>query len=1214
MAPRKKSIYGPLLSAFMLVSAGPAAAQTALNPQKAGTTLNTLSFSWSAGGGGNYIAALSTAPDFSVRIATGSTAALTTTYLSLGQDTTYYFRVKKQLESDASYAVNSVSSSTLAAAPSAAYFISSYFTAESSFTAGAQIGWDTNGNPEWTRYDLAYADNAAFTGPVSSPKGYPPVVLGGLNANTTYYFRVRARGVAGAVTAYTSPDISTATLALKLPGASESVFETSATISWTPVNHATIQAMRSEGYRLHLSTTAGDLITPAGAYWETAAAASSSTELSPLTPNTTYYYRAGTLNWNGAANLAAARGFTTLAPRPSGRALLRLTENTGTLGWTALAAGAALGYRLEASTAGFGGQGAVLSSSAYSMAQSTLTVSGLDANTTYYFRTSSLNLNYAPNYTTQLSSITPANPPSANLATIIPATDGITVFIYPLPAAPQRAACEGYRLDASTTAFSGGGVLISSATADPRAAALALSGLTPNTLYALRLATLNWDGTPNYSALEPTRTLLPPAPAGPELAGVWQSSATVYFSAASGGESYLIEASTYPSFGFVHRSSSTADVRVATLTVPGLDENTRYYFRAGALYGGATVYANTTPASRATLPRPLTLDAPPFAGVFYSSATVSWTPLAAYPPNATAEAYLLEAATTQAFTQVLFSSRGAVSAGRLTLAGLAPNTSYYIRAGTLNSDGAANYALAPATATLANPPVPLAFGLTPYTMTLTWLPDSNPDDTLYLAELDDDPAFGSPASSATVLSSATFSSLTPNTTYYPRVTAYNRLNRPAPAVIFSSMATGAFDPVFDNYSDVGVSSLTVNWLNGTNPLNATYYRVWISSSQDFSGTVLSSVTAGLYAVFGGLVPNASYYMQVSALNLTGVPTLPAVPLGTALTLPATAYILPHDQTFTAPLTDGFTVNWADNGNSSFTVYNVQVSTAPDFSVTSSSLSTSALSCSFKDLLINTTYFARVQARGQTGILSAYETAGSTRTLLYAQLNAVALQDSTISLETSYGLISVHLPRGAIGSSTRLRLEPVSTFAAPDSAVSELTPTGIGLSITYFPPTLVLDAITITLPYRPAALPGGADRARLILALYDEANAVWVPLPSTSDTANNRVIGQTWHLSTFQIMLARPEAGLGNVKIYPNPYKPNSVSDVMHFANVPPHAKIRIYTFLGELVREIKADVNGMAHWDGRNWDGRKAASGVYIAFIQPRDKKGGKSFKMALER
>ncbi|OGR45016.1 MAG: hypothetical protein A2X35_06370 [Elusimicrobia bacterium GWA2_61_42] len=1211
-----------LLLSFLPAFAGLAAAQTNLHPAATAGTLSSLSFTWD-NSGGDYIAAISTDSNFLVNTASGTVAVNSAAYAALGQNTTYHFRVKKKLESDASYspALNNISSSTLVAAPSAPYFISSYFTAESSFTAGAQIGWDTNGNPEWTSYDLVYSDSDVFTYSTSSPKGYPPVALGGLNANTTYYFRVRARGVAGTSTAYTSPDISTATLALKLSSLNNAVYEASATVSWDEVNGGSM-AESSEGYRLHLSTTSGDLITPATIYWETNSAAAETVTLSPLTANTTYYYRAGSLNWNGASNLSTTRTFTTLAPPLAGLTRVAMTESTGRLSWTALAADAALGYRLEASSTSFNGTGAVSSATAYSLAQNILTTGGLEANTTYYFRAGSLNLNYDPNYTAPLSSITLANAPSANLTTIVPETDAIIVFLSPLPASPQRSTCEGYRLEASSTAFGGTGVLYFSSTTDPQAGFLSISGLKPNTPYNLRLATLNWSGGANFSVLQSTSTRMPPPPSGPQLAAIRQSSATVYLSGVAGGDSYMVEASTHQFFNFIHQSSATADVGLTTLTVSGLFPNTRYYFRTGALYGGATVYANTAPASQPTLPLPLALDAPPFAGVFYSSVTVAWTPLAATPDSVTAKSYLLEAATAQAFTTVLFSSASAViSADRLALTGLTPNTSYYFRTGTLNEDGAASYTVTLPTSTLANPPLPQDFVLAPFAITLTWLPDSNPSDTLYVAEITDGFAFND--SSSTLLSSATFSGLIPNTLYHTRVTAYNRLNRATPLVNFPDMSTSAYDPVFAAYSDIGVASMTVNWLNGTNPLNVTNYRVQISSNQDFSATVKSSVTLNLYAVFDGLVSNASYYLRVSALNVAGVPTLPAISLGTALTLPATAYILPPLATFTAPMTDGFTVNWANNGNSSHTVYNVQVSTksdfaALDFSVLDSSLTVRALSAVFKGLQIDTTYFARVQAKGQTGIVSGYETAGSTRTLLYSLLNAVALQDSVISLETSYGFISVHLPRGAIGSSTRLRLEPVYSFAAPISAVSALAPTGIGLSITHFPPTLVLGAITITMPYRipdlPAAMRSQAERTKLILALFDEIHQVWVPLPSVSDTANNRVIAQTWHLSTFQIMQATPESGLGNVKIYPNPYRPNSVSDVMHFTNMTPYAKVRIYTFLGELVREVRADVNGMAAWDGLNNDGRKAASGIYIAFIQTRDKKGDKSFKVAVER
>lgn len=1213
-------------AAAILLAAVPARAAL-LNPVVVNTSTGSVNVSWTAGAS-PYIAVLSTSSSYANYISSGPVASNAAAYPGLDPDTTYYFKVKSAADADGQY--TGASTDTWAAAPTGMYFNSAYFTAPSSFTATINAAWAINGNPEWTRYEVTYDVVPGFTSAVTVPKTSPqgnPAVISGLSANTTYYLKVRARGVNGMLTAETSY-ISTATLAINLPGISDGVFETSATVSWTPVDDSVDIPLKSEGYKLVISLS--ELLTPPVIAWSSPLSSDSSTSLTPLLRNTTYFYSVNTVNWNDVSDLTSKRTFTTLAARPQNLALAAVSSTTARLNWTALPSSpqdvSALGYRLEGSSVNFNGSDTPLYTANQTVAISTLTLNGLDENTTYYLRTASVNISGKRNYTAALSTITLTSPPSANLTTIVPETDALTVFIFPLPGTLQRNSCEGYKLIASSTNFNGTGVVLSSSTPDPKDFALALTGLRPNTPYNLRLATLNWDGAPNFSDLPPTSTLLPPPPSGVDLGPVWQSSGTVYFAGIPGGDSYTLEASTHEFFDSIQRSSFTFDAGVTTLTVTGLDLNTRYYFRMAALYNGTTVYTTASPSNKSTLPA--SLGSAVFTGVFYSSVTVAWTPLPASPPIATAESYRLEAAVTPDFAQVLFSSSTLTpSVDHLTLTGLAPNTSYYFRAGSVNWDNAASYSFTPATATLANAPTQNNFTITPFTITPVWLANSNPPDTVYIAELADDSGFTAGlVSSATVLSSATFSGLIPNTTYYTRVTAVNRLNRAAPTVTFSPMATGAFYPNYAAYlpSDIGVSSITSRWGSGipiANPAG-TAYLAEISSSTDLSGNltgvISSSITVNLYASFPGLASNTSYYMRVSALNLTGVPTDPPVDLLTALTLPATPYILPLEQTFTNALTDGFTVNWLDNNNSSVTVYNVRVSTAENFSVIASSLSVKGLSCDFKNLQIGTSYWAQVQTMSQSGILSEYVTAGSSVTLSTAVLNAVALQDSIVTLKTSYGDISVHLPHGSIGSSTILTLRALTpstaTFSAPISAVSQLAPTGIGLTITHFPPTIVFGAITITLPYRISDLPSGTDRAKLILALFDEQNAVWIPLPSVSETANNRVIGQTWHLSTFQIMQAQSETGLSKVKIYPNPYRPNSVSDVMHFTNMPPYTKVKFYTFLGELVREIKADVNGMAHWDGLNNDGRKVASGVYIAFIQTKDKKSSKSFKIALER
>ena len=1224
MFPRAKAL---LAAACLLAAALPARLHALSTPSAVATSTGSANFSWTAGAGGPYTAVLSNTASLTAYISSGQVAGVTTGYPLLSPDTTYYFWVADRT---GAYS-QAPATATWAAAPSGVYSIPGFFSSRSPNTAVAKIGWNINDNPEWTAYDLEFDDEVTFAGAARrllNGAGGAPQDVGGLNANTTYYFRVRSLGVGGSVSAFT-PQISTTTLAMELTNISAVTFESSSTVSWTPVNGAT-QAERAEGYRLLLSTS--PLIQPVLTTWNSLLAATTSTDLTPLDRNTTYYYKVGTLNVGGTENYGdTTRYFTTQARPLQNLARLAVTDLGGTLGWTALPPSpqeeSAIGYLLEASTSPVFSAGAVKHSSAsYGVALSTLTINTLDANTTYYFRAASLNQAFTPHYTAAQSSITLALPlsPHPALTTVYPGAQTMTVDYTPLVSEfvtpPENLSCEGYRIEATTGSFGGTAPVFSSATYDNRESVLAISGLAPNNVYQLRIGTLNWERTPNYTVLPSTRTGIPGFLTGIELTSVWSSSAVISFNSGIAAEAHVAQASPDQFFqGAIY--AAVGPPSATSLSILGLDPNTTYFYRVGALYNGATIYTNTTPAMRQTLP--VTVTSIGVADAFYSSVTVRWGVLVSTKQSETANSYLLEASTAPAFTTVLSSSRtNVIPLDRLDIWDLSPNTTYYFRTGAVNEQNYANYSAVHSTATLANRPLPRPFSLTPDSITLTWNVNSNPGDTRYLVEMSSysDYSFYQP-SSTTVLSSATFSGLQPTTTYYSRVTAINRLDRRTPTVAFSPMATGAHHPGTAATSDIGVTSLKANWTAGVGPgyLNGagTYYTAEISSSPDFSGTVLSSTTLLTSAVFSGLVSDASYYLRVSALNLTDVPTDPPVSLGNALTLPATAYILPWENTFSGIMTDGFTVNWASNGNSSHTVYQVQASTDPSYSPVSAALAAQGLACTFTDLQIHTTYYVQVRARGQSGLLSAYSAAGSTRTLLSAQIGAGAQQDNLVTLDTSYGDITVLVPNGAIGGFTRLTVMP-STVTLPTAltSVSRLTPSGVGLVVTYFPPTRILNAITITLPYRVADLPPAmqADRSKLILALYDEAHQSWIPLPSVSDTANNRVIGRTWHLSTFQIMQAQPEAGLSDVKIYPNPYRPNSVSDVMHFINMPAGARVKIYTFVGELVRELKADVNGMAYWDGLNDAGRKTASGIYIAYVQSADKKSGKSFKIALER
>lgn len=1195
--------------------AAPAAAQLA--PVPGAPSLNTVTFSWNIDSN-NYTVQLSTASDFSsIAFGGAGLTAETTTYQNLVQDTQYFFRVKNSAQGDAFY--ESTHSVTLAAAPSGIFFQQgeNFFSAGSSVTAQVNIGWATNGNPDYTEYVLEYTSHTDLTSyKYETTVIYPPVSLGGLLANTTYQFRVKASNLAGTETG--TVQTSTSTLASRLESLSYSAYRTSATVSWTPLTGA-VRERASEGYILRMSSSPifEGLVHSSGTLQP---------ELGTLTitgilTNTTYYYQAGAINWNYAANLSDVDSFTTLASTISAFALDSRYISEASLSWGGLVSGAA-GYELQASSDDFAGAAAIISSRTYALSDNSLTLEGLEPNTTWYFRAGSLNSNGELNYTAVLSTITKTNPVGTDsqfTPPIVPDQTSLLVHFSPLPLSPQGSSCEGYLLERSTRPFGSGSVITSSAAPPSNSGALGFDGLRPSTTYYLRLASLNWDGTPTYTDIGYTSTLAADPLALVTLYGVWSTSATATFGAA-GSDGYVLQASINQSFNPVETEGFTSNGAATSVTVNGLDPNTLYYFRAGPVFSGTTVYTLSTPDYDYTLPpRPPGVS---FSGVFYSSIAVTWTALPGGPQEQTADGgYLLEASRSPSFASVEFSSASSlIGTSTLTLTGLAANTSYYLRLGTLAPDGGANYTFLVSTPTRADPPAQQAYtGMSTATIRVNWTAGTNPADTRYRVISTTAADWENPGGAA-VVSSDTYNTymstagLTPNTTYFFWVASYNRRDIAEGPYAFSPMATLAFLPANAAPSGIGQSSVTVNWSRGDNPPPpSTEYTVEISTYSDFSSAVLSSTTRNTSAWFDGLLSNASYYSRVSALNHTGVGT-DYRDLDDPLTLPATAQVLAKPQAFSGMRLDGFTLNWLHGNNQAGTVYAVEVSTESGFDPMYSSGTAYGLSFYFDGLLVGTTYFARIQAISRNGTdRSSFESSGSTRTLADQDLTAPYGEDTVVTLPTSYGDYSVTVPAGSLGGSTKLTIAPETVFPSAPGNAGTLIPTGVGMEVTHFPPVSVLNAITLAVPYLESSLPAGTDERSLILALYDTSSSRWVPLPSAPDTSANIVRAQTWHLSTFQIMVSQPAAGVAGVKIYPNPFRPSSVAGAVRFANLPYDTSVRIYTLLGELIREFKTGYDGTGTWDGKNEKGAEVASGVYLAFIEPPGGKG-KVFKLAVER
>jgi hypothetical protein len=90
------------------------------------------------------------------------------------------------------------------------------------------------------------------------------------------------------------------------------------------------------------------------------------------------------------------------------------------------------------------------------------------------------------------------------------------------------------------------------------------------------------------------------------------------------------------------------------------------------------------------------------------------------------------------------------------------------------------------------------------------------------------------------------------------------------------------------------------------------------------------------------------------------------------------------------------------------------------------------------------------------------------------------------------------------------------------------------------------------------------------------------------------------------------SALGSIQVYPNPLRSSQGHTGINFLQLPPSARLRVYTLAGEKVRELTADRVGHANWDGKNESGHSAASGVYVVYVQG----GGesKTLKVAIQR
>ena len=228
-----------------------------------------------------------------------------------------------------------------------------------------------------------------------------------------------------------------------------------------------------------------------------------------------------------------------------------------------------------------------------------------------------------------------------------------------------------------------------------------------------------------------------------------------------------------------------------------------------------------------------------------------------------------------------------------------------------------------------------------------------------------------------------------------------------------------------------------------------------------------------------------------------------------------------------------------------------------------------------------------------------------------------------SAATGAANVSIVAPNGSSDVDVRYDITrdaapPVSS-ALPTSAIIAFDVTAVnganGSSISTFnnPPTLVISYNNSSPTYvdstSPSILMLSAPTS-LALAFWNGLN--WVPVSSTVTTAGNviNVSARVTHFSKYAIVAASPNSLV--VKAQPNPFTPLSSNPLFNrltvsFPNSGGNSVVfKVWDVNGVLLRTINDGGSTQVIWDGKDYSGKYAETGLYIYEVKVGGTQAGK--------
>jgi hypothetical protein len=642
----------------------------------------TPTLSWNASSGATaYQLQVSKVVGFGTTVFSDSTITSTSQSVGLlGNDTTYYWRVRAKNGSGWSGYSTAWSFTTIVAVPGVPVLLS-----PADLSTGIQLNpalsWNASSGA--TAYQLQVSKVVGFGTTVfnDSTITLTSQSVGPLGNDTTYYWRVRARN-AGGWSGYSTVWRFTTIVALPgvpvllAPADLSTGIQVTPSLSWNAASGATL-------YQLQLSKNAGFSTT----VFSDSTIASTSRSVGPLGNDSTYYWRVRAKNGSGWSGYSAAWRFTTIVALPGVPVLLAPINGSGgvsitpTVSWNVTSG--ATGYHLQVSR---NSDFSSLNTDDSTITGTSHLVGPLGHDSTYYWRVSAKNtagwtgFSGAWSFTTVV-----ALPDIPELLT--PANGSGNVPASPILTWAGLLSATHYRLRVSKNSGFDTVVFDDSTITSP---SKQIGALGNDTLYYWQVRAKNAAGWSEYSSVWSFTTIIA-TPNAPVLLVPADGSAnlpvlpTLSWTGLLGTTYYRLRVSKNPGFSPVVFDDST--LISPSKQIGPLGNDTLYYWQVSAKniagWGGySTPWSFTTIVA---LPQPPVLSTPANGSVDVSvSPTLNWIAV----PGAST--YRLQVAFNTGFTLLVFDD-SAITATSRQVGPLADDTLYYWRVGAKNFAGPGDY-------------------------------------------------------------------------------------------------------------------------------------------------------------------------------------------------------------------------------------------------------------------------------------------------------------------------------------------------------------------------------------------------------------------------------------------------------------------------------------------------------------------------------------------